>query len=246
MGTLPSLSSASRFAWTWTGRRRGWRFMGARLSTLFSASRLAGTCTARWRARLAVARLSSLCSAATLTRTGTTLWRRCPATLSSESFTAPLLWSVCGATRSVQVLGLGRTCLFAADPVQVAAAKVGKLGAARFCPVRLPGWLLLRARGRPPGSPLAVCLAQMVKAKHVPVVLLVSVLLLVASVLRQEAFLLLREAHDPVCLLDLVKLVVPQPPPEPLDSRQLLAGGRPRSASGSAGWRRNVLWDSQS
>ena len=70
---------------------------------------------------------------------------------------------------------------------------------------------------------LAVCLAQMVQAKHVPVVLLVSVLLLVASFLRPEAFLLLREAHDQVCLLERVKLVVPQLPREPLDSRQLLA-----------------------
>jgi hypothetical protein len=67
----------------------------------------------------------------------------------------------------------------------------------------------------------------MVQAKHVPVVLLVSVLLLVASFLRQEAFLLLREARDPVCLLDRVKLVVPQLLREPLNPRQLLVAGSP-------------------
>ena len=50
-----------------------------------------------------------------------------------------------------------------------------------------------------------------------------AVLLLVASFLRQEAFLLLREAHDPVCLLHRVKLVAPQLQPEPLDPRHLLA-----------------------
>ena len=100
ISALPLLSSAPRLArsCTYTDRRRGWRFIGARLPTLFSASRLAGTCsTTRWRARLAVARLSSVWAAATLTRTGTGgRWRG--ATLSSESFTAPLLWGVCGTT----------------------------------------------------------------------------------------------------------------------------------------------------
>jgi hypothetical protein len=67
----------------------------------------------------------------------------------------------------------------------------------------------------------------MVRAKQVPVVPLVSVLLLVASFLRQEAFLLLREAHDPVCLLDRAKLVVPQLPREPLAPHQLLVAGSP-------------------
>jgi hypothetical protein len=63
----------------------------------------------------------------------------------------------------------------------------------------------------------------MVQAKHVPVVLLVSVLLLVASSLRQEAFLLLREAHGPVYLLGQAKSAAPLLLPEPPDSRQLLA-----------------------
>ena len=82
----------------------------------------------------------------------------------------------------------------------------------------------------------------MVQAKHVPVVLLVSVLLLVASFLRQEAFLLLREAHDPVCLLDRVKLVVPQ---LPLDSRQLLAADV-RLRERQAGLAEERFWDFQS
>jgi hypothetical protein len=85
----------------------------------------------------------------------------------------------------------------------------------------------------------------MVQAKHVPVVLLVSVLLLVASFLRQEAFLLLPEAHDPVCLLDRVKLVVPQLRREPLDSRQLLAADV-RLREWQAGLAEERFWDSQS
>ena len=88
--------------------------------------------------------------------------------------------------------------------------------------MRLQGLWSLRVEGVRLVLPTA-CLVQMVRAKHVPVVPLVSVLLLVASFLRQEAFLLLREAHDPVCLLDRAKLVVPQLPREPPDSRQLLA-----------------------
>jgi hypothetical protein len=80
----------------------------------------------------------------------------------------------------------------------------------------------------------------MVQAKYVPVVLLVSVLLLVASFLRQEAFLLLREAHDPVCLLDRVKLVVPQ-----LDSRQLLAADF-RLRERQPGLAEERSWDSPS
>jgi len=97
LGTLAALSSASRFARTRTGRWRAWRFMGARLSALFSASRLVGPCTARWRARLAVALLASLRSATTLTSTGTGWWW-CAATFSSETFTAPSLRRVRGAT----------------------------------------------------------------------------------------------------------------------------------------------------
>ena len=88
--------------------------------------------------------------------------------------------------------------------------------------MRPPDRLLLRVEVDPLVRPVCLCPAQMVQAKHVPVVLLVSVLLLVTSVLRQEALLLLREAHDPVCLLDRVKLV-PLLAREPLDSRQLLA-----------------------
>jgi hypothetical protein len=85
----------------------------------------------------------------------------------------------------------------------------------------------------------------MVQAKHVPVVLLVSVLLLAASFLRQEAFLLLREAHDPVCLLGRVKLVVPQLLREPLDSRQLLAADV-RLRERQLGLAEERFWDSQS
>jgi hypothetical protein len=123
--------------------------------------------------------------------------------------------------QAAQVLGPGRTCS-AAGHVQVAEAKLGK-PAPRLLPPLLPDWSLLRAEVDPRVRPVCLCPAQMVQAKHVPVVLLVSVLLLAASFLRQEAFLLLREAHDPVCLLDRPKLVVPQLPGGPLDLRQLLA-----------------------
>jgi hypothetical protein len=124
--------------------------------------------------------------------------------------------------QAAQVLGLARTC-FAAAHVQVAAAKLGK-PAPRLLPALPPDWLLLRVEGDPRVRPVCLCPAQLVvQAKHVSVALLVSVLLLVASFLRQEAFLLLREARDPVCLLDRVKLVVLQLPREPLDPRQLLA-----------------------
>jgi len=121
--------------------------------------------------------------------------------------------------QAAQVLGPGRTCS-AAGHVRAVAAKLGK-PAPRLLPALPPDWLLLRVEVDPQVRP--VCPAQVVQAKHVPVVPLVSVLLLAASFLRQEAFLLLREVHDPVCLLDRVKLVVPQLPREPLDSRQLLA-----------------------
>jgi hypothetical protein len=92
---------------------------------------------------------------------------------------------------------------------------------------------------------LAVCLVQMVQAKHVPVVLLASVLLLVASFLRQEAFLLRREAHDPVCLLDRAKPVVPQLLRDPLDSRQLLAADF-RLRERQPGLVEECSWDSPS
>ena len=92
---------------------------------------------------------------------------------------------------------------------------------------------------------LAVCLAQMVQAKHVPVVLLVSVLLPVASSLRQEAFLLPREAHGPLCLLQQVRLAVPHLPPVPLDSRQLLLA-ESRLCEQQPGLVEEHSWDSPS
>lgn len=92
---------------------------------------------------------------------------------------------------------------------------------------------------------LAVCLAQMVQAKHVPVVLLVSVLLPVASSLRQEAFLWLGEAHGPLCLLHQVRLVVPHLPPVPLDSRQLLLA-EPGLRERQPGLVEEHSWDSPS
>ena len=145
--------------------------------------------------------------------------------------------------QAAQVLGPGRTC-FAAGHVQVAAAKLGK-PAPRLLPALPPDWLLLRVEVDPRVRPVCLCPAQMVQAKHVPVVLLVSVLLLVASFLRQEAFLLLREAHDPVCLWDRVKLVVPQLPREPLDSRQLVAADF-RLRERQPGLAEERFWDFQS
>jgi hypothetical protein len=85
----------------------------------------------------------------------------------------------------------------------------------------------------------------MVQARHVPVVLLVSVLLLVASFLRQEAFLFLREAHDQVFLLDRVKLVVLQLLREPLNPRQLLAADF-RLRERQHGLAEECSWDSPS
>jgi hypothetical protein len=145
--------------------------------------------------------------------------------------------------QAAQVLGPGRTC-FAADHVQVAAAKLGK-PAPRLLPALPPDWLLLRVEVDPRVRPVCLCPAQMVQAKHVPVVPLVSVLLLVASFLRQEAFLLLREAHDPVCLLGRVKLAAPLLRSEPLDPRQLLAADV-RLRERQPGLAEERSWDSQS
>jgi hypothetical protein len=145
--------------------------------------------------------------------------------------------------QAAQVLGPGRTC-FAAAHVQVAAAKLGK-PAPRLLPALPPDWLLIRVEVDPRVRPVCLWPAQMVQAKHVPVVPLVSVLLPVASLLRQEAFLLLREAHDPVCLLDRVKLVVPQLPREPLDPHQLLAADF-RLRERQPGLAEERSWDSPS
>ena len=145
--------------------------------------------------------------------------------------------------QAAQVLGPGRTC-FAAGHVQVAAAKLGK-PAPRLPPALPPDWLLLRVEVDSRVRPFCLCPAQMVQAKHVPVVLLVSVLLLVASFLRQEAFLLLREAHDPVCLLDRVKLAAPLLRSEPLDPRQLLAADFPLRER-QPGLAEERSWDSPS
>jgi hypothetical protein len=145
--------------------------------------------------------------------------------------------------QAAQVLGPGRTC-FAAGHVQVAAAKLGK-PAPCLLPALPPDWWLLRVEVDPRVRPVCLCPAQMVQAKHVPVALLVSVLLLVASFLRQEAFLLLREAHDPVCLLDRVKLLVPQLRREPLNSRQLLAADF-RLRERQPGLAEERSWDSPS
>jgi hypothetical protein len=145
--------------------------------------------------------------------------------------------------QAAQVLGPCRTC-FAAGHVQAAAAKLGK-PAPRLLPALPPDWLLLRVEIDPRVRRFCLCPAQMVQAKHVPVVPLVSVLLLVTSFLRQEAFLLLREAHDPVCLLDRVKLAAPQLLREPLDSRQLLAADF-RLRERQPGLAEERSWDSQS
>jgi hypothetical protein len=145
--------------------------------------------------------------------------------------------------QAAQVLGPCRTC-FAAGHVQAAAAKLGK-PAPRLLPGPPPDWLLLRVEVDPRVRPVCLCRAQMVQAKHVPVVLLVSVLLLVASFLRQEAFLLLREAHDPVCLLDRVKLAAPLLRSEPLDPRQLLAADF-RLRERQPGLAEERFWDSPS
>ena len=86
--------------------------MSARLSALFSASRLAGPCAARWRARLSVARrpLLKFFTKGWLIRQRTSLnclfrnWS-CLAALSSETFTAALLRSVRGATTRLSGFG---------------------------------------------------------------------------------------------------------------------------------------------
>ena len=86
IGTLPSLSSTSRFAWTCTGRRCGRRFIDSGLYAFFSASRFTWTSTCRRRARLA-----SLCAAATLTSTWPG-WSRCSAAPDLGCSTTVLLW----------------------------------------------------------------------------------------------------------------------------------------------------------
>jgi hypothetical protein len=106
--------------------------------------------------------------------------------------------------RSDQFLGPERTC-FPAYHVQVVVAMCGRTAQAF---VHLRGRLSLRAEAVRQVF-LAVCLVQMAKAMRQLTVRLVSQLLLAV--------------HDPVCLLDRVKLAVPQPWPEALDSRQLLA-----------------------
>jgi hypothetical protein len=108
-----------------------------------------------------------------------------------------------------------------------------------------PGWLSFRAEAGRRVRRACLCLAQMVKAKRVlerpletssrPVVLRqvcldparkVKVKLPLA--IRPLESLLRLEAHDPVCLLDSVKLAVLRPQlPEPSDPRQLLAAGSP-------------------
>jgi hypothetical protein len=103
--------------------------------------------------------------------------------------------------------------------VLLVAVKLGNL-APRVRRVRPPDWLSLRAEV---DRRVFLCLFQMVRAHRLPVVLVASLLLLAASVL-------LPVGHDPVCLLRLAKLAVPQPRPERLDLRQLLAAGSPLRA----------------
>jgi hypothetical protein len=75
-----------------------------------------------------------------------------------------------------------------------------------------------------------LCLFQTVKRLPVVPVALVSLpaawlLLPMAWLLQLEVSVLLPVAPDPACLLDRVKLVVPQPQPELMDSHQLLPVG---------------------
>jgi hypothetical protein len=114
-----------------------------------------------------------------------------------------------------------QACPFVDGRAPTVAVKLGNL-ARRGRPALPTGWLLLRVEVAPRVRPVCLCLVQVVQAKHVPVVLLASVLLLVASFLRQEAFLLLRETHGPVYLLDQAK-PAPLRRLEPLAARQLLA-----------------------
>ena len=94
IGTLPSLSSTSRFARTCTGRRCRWRSIDSGLSAFFCASRFTRTRTCRRRGRLAVTRLSSLYAAATLCSTRAS-WRRCcSAALNLGRSTTASLWDV--------------------------------------------------------------------------------------------------------------------------------------------------------
>jgi hypothetical protein len=113
--------------------------------------------------------------------------------------------------------------------VLLVVVKLGNL-ARRVRPVRPPGWLSLPAEVDRRVCP---CLFQMVKRLSVVPVALVSLraawlLLPVAWLLHLEVSVLLLAAPDPVCLLRLAKLAVPQP--EPLDPRQLLVAGSPLRA----------------
>ena len=71
-----------------------------------------------------------------------------------------------------------------------------------------PAWGVLSALPQAPDR-LGACLAQMGTAT--------------GQLALQPVLRLLCQAHDPVCLLDRVKLVVHRPRPEPLDSRKLPA-----------------------
>jgi hypothetical protein len=92
-----------------------------------------------------------------------------------------------------------------------------------------PGWLSFRAEAGRRVRRACLCLAQMVKRLSVVPVALVSLraaallLLPVAWLLHLAASVLPPAGHEPVCLLDPVKLAARRPRLEPLDSRQLLA-----------------------
>jgi len=123
------------------------------------------------------------------------------------------------------------------------AVKLGK--PAQRLRLALPlGWLSFRAEAGRPVRRVCLCLAQMVQAQRLlerpletssrPVALRQACLdrarkvkVKLPLVIRPVGSLLRPEAHDPVCLLDRVKLAVLLPRLEPLDSRQLLAADSP-------------------
>jgi len=150
-----------------------------------------------------------------------------------------------------------QVCPLADDHVLSLAAKPGSL-ALRLRLALPPGWLSLRAAVGHRVRRACLYLAQMVKAKDVlerppetssrPVVLRQVCLDLVRKakvkrplVVRPVVSLLRPQAHEPVCLLDRVKLAALPLRLEPLDSRQRLAAGfllreRPRQLAEECSW----------
>lgn len=176
----------------------------------------------------------------------------------SQAFSHDLVLA-CSRARQVDrdLVESQQVCPLVDDHVLSLAAKPGDL-APRLRLALPPGWLSLRAEAGPRVRRVCLYLAQMVKAKDVlerppetssrPVVLRQVCLDLVRKakvkrplVVRPVVSLLRPEAHQPVCLLDRVKLATPPLRLEPLDSRQRPVAGfllreRPRQLAEERSW----------